>query len=174
MKCQRFKRSFTILAIPGIALALTLLGRSVSASQPVNLVALTEIVCSKESRTVQTPERAVRHRIKRDAQGNIIRASTDLGFCQINVRMLEDMGFLASLGRAAYRDAKLIFDKAGSKSIALEIFAQRAADFPGVGVRCLYVKYRWGKQTKCTRELLNDVDVMEVGELYNKKLLAMR
>lgn len=157
-----------------VLLSALVVSTQANAAQPVDLLKLRDVICAKESRTVKTPERAVRHRLRRNAQGTIVAASTDLGYCQINVRMLEDMGFLAPLGKAAYRDARMIFTVEGSKTIALEILAQRASDFANASVGCLYIKYRWGKQVKCSRTLLAGEDVKDVETTYSKKLIAQR
>lgn len=179
MKCRSLMRLFWV-SLSGLflwaALLFTFCTQADASPLTPDLLLLRDVICEKESRTVKTPERAVRHRVKRGSDGQIIRASTDLGFCQINVLMLEDMGFLASLGKAAYRDARMIFTREGSKSIALEILAQRAADFPTASERCLYIKYRWGKQVKCNKNLLQDEDVAEVTRMYQqrKQQTAMR
>ena len=172
MRC--FPRSAVGCSLGLIGFSLMIVTTMAHSAQPVDLLKVRDVICGKESRTVKTPERAVRHRLRRNAQGTIVAASTDLGFCQISVRMLEDMGFLAPLGKAAYRNAQMIFTVEGSKTIALEILAQRASDFPGISVGCLYIKYRWGKQVKCGRVLLADEDVQEVIALYNKALIAQR
>jgi len=152
--------------------AFTLLSSSAFSAPtiPVNLPLLRDVICEKESRTVKTPERAIRHRLKRDAEGRIMYATVDVGFCQINVKKLEDMGFLAPLGKAAYRDPAIAFTRWGSEAIALEILAWTQARHPSFGKECLYIKYRWGGATRCTKHLMADPDVIEVAATYNERM----
>jgi hypothetical protein len=89
-----------------------------------------------------------------------------MGYCQISHKRLIDMHFLARPGSPATRPASWIFEREGSKAIALEIITldylglEAKKGIPSYG--CLTVKFHWGKAAKCTKARLNHRYVREI------------
>lgn len=124
----------------------------------MDLLRLRDVICAQESRTAEPPESAVYH--DREA------SSVDLGYCQLNVDTLVTLRFLARPGQPATRPAGWVFEREGSRAIALELLERALLAILARGGRptyaCLAVKYRWGLAARCTRARLASAYVTDI------------